>query len=67
MSMSLKEIESAIEQLPPSELSLFAQWFEEYYAQVWDRQIEQDVRAGKLDRLAEQAKAEHAAGRSRLL
>ena len=65
--MSLKEIASAIEQLPPAELSEFAQWFEGYHAQAWDRQFEQDIAAGKLDKLAEQARAEYAAGRCKPL
>lgn len=65
--MSVKEIEVAIEQLPPSELSELAQWFEEFRAQTWDAQIEEDVKAGKLNKLAEQAKAEHRAGRCKPL
>jgi hypothetical protein len=65
--MSVKEIESAIEQLPPAELSELAQWFEEFHAQAWDRQIERDIKAGKLNRFAEQAKADYAAGRYRPL
>lgn len=65
--MSVKEIELAIEQLPPAELSELAQWFEEFHAQAWDKQIEQDIKAGKLDKLAAQAKAEYAAGRCKPL
>ncbi len=65
--MSVKEIELAIEQLPPSELSELAQWFEEFHAQAWDKQIEQDIMAGKLDTLAEQARAEYRAGRCKPL
>lgn len=61
--MSLQEIESAIEQLTPDELSEPAACFEEYHAQAWDRQIEEDIQAGKLDKLAEQARAEFTAGR----
>ena len=65
--MSLKEIETAIEQLPPAELTQLAKWFEEHHARIWDRQIEEDIRAGKLDRLAEQARAEFEAGRCKEL
>ena len=53
--MDIKEIESAIARLPPSELAELARWFEEYHARVWDGQIEQDLKAGRLDELIEQA------------
>jgi hypothetical protein len=33
----------------------------------WDRQIEADAAAGKLDFLADEAPAEHRAGKTRLL
>jgi len=60
--MSVKDIERAIEQLPPSEVAQLSQWFEEFQAQAWDRQIEQDARAGRFDALIEGARAEHALG-----
>jgi hypothetical protein len=53
--MDIKEIESAIAQLPPSELAELVAWFEEFHAQVWDSQLEQDLKAGRLDALLEQA------------
>jgi hypothetical protein len=53
--MDIKEIESAIAQLPPSELAEFAKWFEEFQAQVWDEQLEQDMKSGRLDTLLKQA------------
>jgi hypothetical protein len=52
--MGIKEIESAIAQLPPSEVAELAKWFEEFQAQAWDRQLERDVKAGRLDGLIEQ-------------
>jgi hypothetical protein len=61
--MSVKQLEAAVAQLPASELTAFAQWFEEFMADAWDRQIESDVAAGRLDALGEQADAEFEAGR----
>lgn len=55
MSMDIKEIETAIAQLPPSEVAKLARWFEEFHAQMWDKQIEQDEQSGRLDALLEQA------------
>lgn len=60
--MGIKEIESAIAQLPPSELTELAKWFEEFRAQAWDAQIEHDVKAGRLDALIKQAEQEFEQG-----
>ena len=60
----LDEIQSAVEQLPPEELARFRAWFEELQARLWDEQIERDIKAGKLDKLAEKWRADHAAGKT---
>lgn len=65
--MSIKELEQAVTQLPPEELARFAAWFDAWREQeweAWDRQIEADVQAGKLDRLIDRAKREHREGRT---
>ncbi len=41
--------------LPAGELAEFSQWFEEFMADQWDKQIEQDVASGRLDTLLKQA------------
>lgn len=61
--MDIEEIESAITQLPPSEVAKLAAWFEEFQARVWDGQLEQDVKAGRLDELLEQAEQDFEQGR----
>ena len=45
------EVQSAIEQLPKDEIRDLAKWLQEYLDEEWDRQIEADFGAGKLDRL----------------
>ena len=60
----IQRLEKEIEELTSSELAAFRKWFREYDAAVWDEQIEQDAIAGKLDRLAEKAIADHKAGRT---
>lgn len=60
--MSVQELETAVTSLPDHELQSFANWFEEYLADAWDRQIEQDIVAGKLDRVGERANAEFESG-----
>jgi hypothetical protein len=57
--MDVKEIENAIVSLPPSEIAELAKWFEEFQAQVWDQQIERDLKAGRLDSLLDEAKQDH--------
>ena len=61
--MSVQEIEKAITQLPTLEISRLAAWFEEYQADLWDRQIEVDALAGRLDTLGAEADREFEAGR----
>ena len=63
----VEKLEKAIEELSQGELSTFRRWFEQFDAAAWDRQFEEDVKAGRLDRLAKQAISEHAAGKSKEL
>ncbi len=62
--MSVQEIESAVQQLPPDQLAAFTKWFEEFVATAWDRRVECDVAAGRLDSLGDEALAEFRAGRT---
>ncbi|MFQ5673311.1 MAG: hypothetical protein ACE5G9_09460 [Nitrospinales bacterium] len=57
------EIEKAVSGLPPSELARFRAWFEEFDAALWDKQFEEDAKAGNLDALAKKAVAEFKEGR----
>ena len=63
----LEKIEQDIASLTPGEVAKLAQWFAEFQADVWDKQIEDDAKAGRLDSLAEQALASHRAGKTRPL
>ncbi|MGQ0683270.1 hypothetical protein [Bradyrhizobium sp.] len=60
-----EEIEKAVERLDPRELARFSAWFEAFEAKRFDAAIERDAQAGKLDALAEEALADHRAGRTR--
>ncbi len=63
----IEKIEQDVQQLTREELAAFREWFRQYDSEDWDRQIEKDVRAGKLDKLAEEALAAHKAGKSKHL
>jgi hypothetical protein len=61
--MSVEELESVVSGLSPAELARFSQWFEEFVADQWDRQIEKDVQAGRLDAALKRADGHYEAGR----
>ena len=60
----VERIERDIQGLTPEELAELRQWFAEFDAAAWDRQIEADTRRGKLDKLADEALKAHASGKS---
>lgn len=57
--MSIYEIQKAIRNLSPEELASLRQWLDEYYAEVWDRQIEADAKSGRLDKLIAETDEKH--------
>jgi hypothetical protein len=63
----VEKLEREIRGLSTEELASFREWFAAFDAAAWDRQLEADVKAGKLDTLADAALADHRAGRSRKL
>ena len=63
----VENLEREVRDLSARELANFREGFAEFDAAEWDRQIEEDVGSGKLDRLADAALADHNAGRSRKL
>lgn len=56
--MTIREIELAIRSLSPEELAAFREWFVEFETEEWDREFEQDVATGRLDRIADNAKGQ---------
>jgi len=63
----IEKLERDIRSLSPQELTTFREWFAAFDAAAWDRQFEEDAASGKLDRLADEALADHRAGRSQKL
>jgi hypothetical protein len=61
----VEKLENEVQRLNPEELAAFRDWFRRYDSDEWDKEIERDVSAGRLDKLAEQAIAAHKAGRTR--
>ncbi len=61
--MSVDELQAAILDLTPEDLERFARWLDEYRADLWDRQIEADILAGRLDEAGRRADDDFEAGR----
>ena len=60
----IEKIEQEVQGLSPEELAQFRAWFLEYDWAAWDRQIERNSEAGRLDDLAARALRDHAAGKT---
>ncbi|MBP7360927.1 MAG: hypothetical protein KBH05_04530 [Nitrospira sp.] len=63
----VEAIEQQIENLSSDELAAFRRWYVAFDAEAWDRQFQADVKAGKLDAIAEKALRDHTSGQSKLL
>ena len=61
---TVEEIEAAVKKLSRDQLSQFRDWFQDFDADAWDRQLEEDIRAGRLDALAEEALRDLDSGRT---
>ena len=60
----VEKIESEVATLSPLEPARFRAWHAEFDSDAWDRQIAQDVAAGRLDVLASQALEAHRTGKT---
>jgi hypothetical protein len=60
----VEAIEEQIKNFSGDELAELRDWLFEHDWATWDRQIEADSTAGKLDKLFDKACADHAAGKS---
>jgi len=65
--MTIEDLENAVAKLAPDQLAKFRDWFEAFDAARFDEEIERDAKAGKLDRLADQALTDFREGRAREL
>ena len=62
---NVQELEMAVSQLTANELMQFSEWFEEFVADQWDKKIEADILAGRLDAAGKRADDEFLAGRGK--
>jgi hypothetical protein len=59
MVNKLKNFRKKISELSADDLTTFRDWFAKFDADAWDRQIESDIQAGKLDKFAAKVLSEH--------
>jgi len=65
--MTLSDLEKAVARLTPDQLAKFRNWFDAFDAARFDGKIERDAKAGRLDRLADEALADFRKGDAREL
>mgnify|MGYP001607531723 FL=1 len=63
----IEQLERTVSKLSPQDLAQFRAWFLEFDSCVWDQQIEADLKAGKLDALIAEARADFEQGKARPL
>lgn len=59
----LEQLQSSIEMLSAQEIAELRAWLDEFDARLFDEKLERDAKAGKLDKLAEDARANLKSGR----
>ncbi len=60
----VEKLENEVRTLSTEELATFREWFREFDADAWDREIEADMLSGRLDDLADEALRDHRTGNS---
>lgn len=61
---TVAEIESAIKNLKPQEIRAVGELVDELREALWDKQIDADAKAGRLDKMIIKAKAGYRAGKA---
>jgi hypothetical protein len=65
--IQVETIEQYIEELDDNSFAKLRDWFVEFEQKRWDKKIENDSNAGKLDFLINAALTEHHAGKTKSL
>ena len=62
---TVTEIREAIRKLPPQEAWRLAEELRDYLDALWDKQFEEDVKAGRVNDMIARARAERGDGKTR--
>ena len=63
--MTVQTLQTEILKLKPEDRWSISSWLDELMADEWDRQIEADAQAGRLDHLVKETQSDYEAGRCR--
>ncbi|MEG4458041.1 hypothetical protein [Microcoleus sp. N9_A1] len=61
--MKITELKTAVTKLSQNELAKFLEWLDKFQEALWDKQIEEDLKAGKFDPVRRQAKQAFSEGK----
>ncbi|MEG3834725.1 MULTISPECIES: hypothetical protein [unclassified Microcoleus] len=61
--MNITELKTAVTELSQNELAEFLEGLDEFQEALWDKQIEEDMKAGKFDALIRQAEQAFSEGK----
>jgi len=61
--MNITEIKTAVRELSQKERAELLEWLDEFQEALWDRQIEEDLKAGKFGALIRQAEQAFSEGK----
>src|SRR5438552_3791210 len=64
---TVAEIKKALQTIPLDDARKVADWLQHYLDEKWDTQIDADIEAGRLDKLADKAIEDYRAGRVKQL
>jgi hypothetical protein len=62
--MSVAEVKQAVVNFSPDDFSAFRNWLADLEMAQWDKEIEEDSAAGRLDSMLEKALGDYHAGRA---
>jgi hypothetical protein len=65
--LNTQELKATVSKLSAGDLNEFTEWFEEFIAQQWDNQIENDILAGRLDSIGKSVDEAFLAGHAKPL
>jgi hypothetical protein len=60
--MSVTEIQAAITELTSDDLADLMNWLDDYQPKLWDKQIDEDLQAGRLDKVLAEVDREYETG-----
>jgi hypothetical protein len=63
-SVKIQTIEKQVKVLDQEDLAIFRDWFRKYDSKVWEQKIKKDVRTGKLEKFAREARAAYKTGKT---